>query len=256
MTATTIAKSDANRLTTRRGTAHALNDRDYLAVYVNIPVPIADRTDIRSSSVKFFAAEPVDSATGEVLLWVKALDTSAVQPPGVFHSQDGSPHHRGIALWPSTMPPSIDDWNWSRWGIVLQQMGRWTDARYVAEGIGGWGFGPFSMPDMDAEPGVAWHPVVREFAAGVDGVAAPEAGVVAMAERLVRAAAARTADAEFSVDVDGALSLVLRLADERLMLAELAVDGRLAFSRYDDDFGSNEEYLPDATEADFINHLF
>ena len=99
------------------------------------------------------------------------------------------------------------------------------------------------------------HPVVREFAAGVDGVAAPHAGVVAMAERVVRAALDRTADAEFSVDVDGALSLVLRLADGRLMLAELAVDGSLAFSRYDDDLGSNEKHLPNAAEADFTNHL-
>ena len=63
-------------------------------------------------------------------------------------------------------------------------------------------------------------------------------------------------DAELSVDVDGALSLVLRLADGRLMLAELAVDGSLALSRYDDDFRSNEKHLPNAAEADFINHLF
>ena len=256
MTATTIAKSDANRLTTRRGTAHALNARDGLPVYVNIPVPIADQMGIHSSSVKFLAVEPVDSATSEGLLWGKALDTSAIQPPGVIHSQDGSPPLRGIASWTSTMPPSIDDWHQLQRGLVLQQMGRLTGARYVTEGIRGWGFEPHFMHDLDAVPGVAWHPVVQEFAAGVDGVAAPHAGVVAMAGRVVQAALARTADAEFSVDVDGALSLVLRLSDGRLMLAELAVDGSLAFSRYDDDFGSNEKHLPNATEADFINHLF
>lgn len=255
MTETTMAKSDANRLMTRRETAHALNDRGDLPVYVNIPVPIADRMGIRSSSVEFFAVEPIESATGGGLLRGRVLDTPAIQSPRVFHSQDGSPPLWGMAPWTPSMPPSIDGWNQSQRGLVLQQIGRLTDVRYVAEGIRGRGFGPFSMPDMDAEQGVAWHPVVYEFAAGVDGAAAPGAGVVAMAERVVQAAAGRTADAEFSVDVDGALSLVLRLADERLMLAELAVDGRLAFSRYDDDFGSNEEHLPDATEADFINHL-
>ena len=84
----------------------------------------------------------------------------------------------------------------------------------------------------------------------------PDAGVATLAERVARAAIERTADAELSVDGDGALSLVLRLADGRLMLAELAVDGSLALSRYDDDFRSNEKHLPNAAEADFINHLF
>ena len=257
MTATTIAKSDANRPTTGRGIAYAFNNHSYdLVVGANITMPITDQANTNSPFVKFIVVEPVDFATGGGRLWGKVPNASLMQPPMVFYSDDGS-QLRGMASWTSTMQPSvIGDWNQSQWDIVLQQMSRLADARHVTEDIRVWGFEPLPMPDLDAVPGFAWHPVVREFAAGVDGVAAPHAGVVAMAERLVRAAAARTADAEFSVDVDGALSLVLRLADERLMLAELAVDGRLAFSRYDDDFGSNEEYLPDATEADFINHLF
>jgi hypothetical protein len=95
------------------------------------------------------------------------------------------------------------------------------------------------------------HPAVREFALSVDGVR-PTADVVDMATRIVQAAVERTADAEFSVDVDGALSFVLRLTDGRLILAELDPDGSLDASRYDDDHGKNVKRLRQATAEDLI----
>ena len=98
----------------------------------------------------------------------------------------------------------------------------------------------------------ATHPVVREFALGVDG-RQPTASAVDMATRIVTAAVERTADSEISVDVDGALSFVLRLNDGRLVLAELNPDGSIDASRYDDDRGTNVKRLPRATAEDLIN---
>ena len=95
------------------------------------------------------------------------------------------------------------------------------------------------------------HPAVNEFAQGVDGVA-PSDAVVAMAELIVHAAIEHTVDSEVSVDVDGALSFVLRLSAGRLVLAELDPDGAIDASRYDDDHGTNVKRLRQATEEDLI----
>ena len=92
-------------------------------------------------------------------------------------------------------------------------------------------------------PDATLHPAVQEFAAGVDGVR-PGDAVVAMATGIVQAVLERTADAEISVDVDGALSFVLRLTDGRLVLAELNPDGAIDASKYDDDQGTNVKRLP------------
>ena len=82
------------------------------------------------------------------------------------------------------------------------------------------------------------HPVVQEFAAGVDGVAAPHAGVVAMAERVVQAALEHTVGAHITVDEDdGSLDFHLRLADGLLVMANLFPDGTVDASVYDDSQG-------------------
>ena len=73
---------------------------------------------------------------------------------------------------------------------------------------------------------------IAEFAVGVDG-RRPEPGVVAMAARIADAALAKTREPEISVDVDGALSFDLRLANEYLLLAELEIDGSIDASVYD-----------------------
>ena len=111
----------------------------------------------------------------------------------------------------------------------------------------------FESPPI-ADPRQPLHPVVNEFAQGVDDER-PSAAVVAVASRIVEAVLERTADSEISVDVDGALSFVLRLTDGRLVLAELAPDGPIDASRYDDDFGTNVKRLRRATAEDLINLL-
>ena len=95
------------------------------------------------------------------------------------------------------------------------------------------------------------HPVVSEFAMGVDG-AKPNDAAVALAARIVQVVLDHAVDSEISVDVDGALSFVLRLKDGRLVLAELDTDGSIDASRYDDDHGANVKRFPQATAADLI----
>ena len=113
---------------------------------------------------------------------------------------------------------------------------------------------PFELPvtfGYDDEPAIALHPVVQEFAQGTNGVQ-PTAPVVDMATRIVTAAIERTADSEISVDVDGALSFVLRLNDGRLVLAELNPNGVIDASRYDDEQGTNVKRFPRSTAEDLI----
>ena len=96
--------------------------------------------------------------------------------------------------------------------------------------------------------------IVREFAAGVEGVR-PGRSVVAMANRLVKAARQRTVAPEIAVDVDGALSFDLRLSNGLLLLAELSVNGNLDASVYDDAAGERAQRLPRATEGQFMELL-
>ena len=96
--------------------------------------------------------------------------------------------------------------------------------------------------------------IVREFAAGVDGVR-PGRSVVDKADRLVQAALQGTAEPEFAVDVDGALSFDLRLSNGLLLLAELSIAGNLDASVYDDAAGERVQRLPRATEAQFMELL-
>ena len=82
---------------------------------------------------------------------------------------------------------------------------------------------------------VAGHPAVQEFAAGVDGVAAPAPGVVQQAERAVQAAINYTVNTHITVDEDdGSLDFHLRLADGLLVMANLFADGAVDASVYDD----------------------
>ena len=94
----------------------------------------------------------------------------------------------------------------------------------------------------------AIDPAVAEFAAGAEGCATPAPGVVAMGAELVRAAS-KLKMPEFSVDVDGALSIDLLLPDGCRVMAELTVDGRLFASVYNPD-GERVNRLRDATAAE------
>ena len=97
-------------------------------------------------------------------------------------------------------------------------------------------------------------PVVREFAAGVDGVL-PDINIVTEAGRLVKAATKWATIPDIAVDIDGALSFDLRLRNGLLLMAELTVDGILDASVYDDVARKRIHRLPRTTEAQFIDLL-
>ena len=95
---------------------------------------------------------------------------------------------------------------------------------------------------------------LEEFATGVEGASRP-AGTIVDTARRVAEAARDTVDPEISVDVDGALSFDLRLANGWLVLAELDPDGSLDASIYDQN-GHLVKRLPRATEAALIDSFF
>ncbi len=95
------------------------------------------------------------------------------------------------------------------------------------------------------------HPAVQEFAGGI-GDARPEPTVVETAQRITLAAIEKTIEPEISVDVDGALSFDLRLANGLLLMAELAVNGELDAGIIDDKQGAIVERLRDTTSEELI----
>ena len=100
--------------------------------------------------------------------------------------------------------------------------------------------------------------VVHEFALGLHGVR-PNRTVVGMAARIIQAATEQTKDPEFSVDVDGALSFDLRLANGLRVLAELTIGGELDAGFYDynndDQRATEAEYLSQATAEELIAYF-
>ena len=108
-----------------------------------------------------------------------------------------------------------------------------------------------SKPSIVRERETDAHPAIQEFALGLDGLL-PGRSVVEMAGRIVQAALDLTVDPEITVDIDGALSFDLRLADGWLLLAELTLDGTLDASVYDDRSGERIKRLPRATEKQLI----
>ena len=97
----------------------------------------------------------------------------------------------------------------------------------------------------------ARHSAVSEFANGHEG-ARPLADAVSMADRIATAAVEKTVEPEITVDVDGALSFDLRLANGWLVLAELDIDGTLDASVYDDRQGILVKRLPHTTDSELI----
>ena len=98
------------------------------------------------------------------------------------------------------------------------------------------------------------HPAVQEFAEGVEG-AIPEPTVVRTANTIARAAIEKTVEPEISVDIDGALSFDLRLANGLLLMAELDCQGGLDASIYDDKQGVLVKRLRNTTDAELILHF-
>ena len=93
-----------------------------------------------------------------------------------------------------------------------------------------------------------------DFAAGVEDEVAPSFQVVATSRRLSQVAVDNTVQPEISVDVDGALSFDLRLKDNRLVLAELNVDGSISVRMYDPEYEPLAS-VPSATEQALVDIL-
>lgn len=239
MTATTIAKSDTNRPTSERTMSHAFSDHsEDLEGYVIIVMTTAKQMGIRSSQFDFSALELIDPASGGGRPHGKILVTSTTKPAMGFHSHMGQ-HLRGMAPGSPSLQPSVADWNQPQYRIVVRKMRRLTNSFYVAEGIREWRGESTSELYPAVSRAIAGPPVVQEFAAGVDGVAAPAPAVVQRAERAVQAALDHTANTHITVDEDdGSLDFHLRLADGLLVMANLFTDGAVDASVYDDRNGS------------------
>lgn len=96
------------------------------------------------------------------------------------------------------------------------------------------------------------HVAVRAFTEGLGDVP-HKVTTVSMANRIAKAALDKTIEPEISVDVDGALSFDLRLANGLLVLAELNIDGTLDASVYDDSRGILIKRLPQTTDVELID---
>ena len=88
-----------------------------------------------------------------------------------------------------------------------------------------------------SEPDPMLHPMVHEFAQGIEGVR-PVASVVSMATRIVQTAHDFTVGSHITVDDEnGDLDFHLRLTDGLLVMANLFPDGTIDASVYDDSQG-------------------
>ena len=98
------------------------------------------------------------------------------------------------------------------------------------------------------------HPAVKAFAKGIEGNL-PSTEIVEMAHRIALAAVDKTIEPDISVDVDGALSFDLRLANGLLLMAELSVGGTLEAGVVDDERGVIVEHLPNPTVEDLVRRF-
>ena len=94
------------------------------------------------------------------------------------------------------------------------------------------------------------HSALDAFAVGLEG-SRPEVAAVNMASRIAKAALDKTVEPEITVDVDGALSFDLRLADGRIVFAELEPSGQLDASVYDQN-GVNVGCLRKITDVELV----
>ena len=111
--------------------------------------------------------------------------------------------------------------------------------------------------DKPNRPVTELHPIVQEFAIGVDGVQ-PSDAIVAMVVRVVQAALDHTVGPEITVDDEDGMDFHLRLTDGLLVMANVFHDGTIDASVYDDSQGipvKTVKRMPRSTtsEEDLIN---
>ena len=94
-------------------------------------------------------------------------------------------------------------------------------------------------------------PIVLSFVKGVEG-AHPSPHAINVAAKVVRAAQQAVIDPEIVHDDDGELSFFFRLADGRLLMAELSLEGTLWASIHSEELGRKPEVMMPADIADLL----
>ena len=95
------------------------------------------------------------------------------------------------------------------------------------------------------------HPVAREFSSGANGIT-PEASVVRMVDRIIRAVIDQTHKPEYSVDCDGALSFETTLENGTFIMCEVSLAGNINAGLYHDADGDLERFMARATEEELL----
>ena len=99
------------------------------------------------------------------------------------------------------------------------------------------------------------HPVVASFATGFASVR-PSDSALATASRIVEAAIGKTTQPEIEFDeVEGVLSLDIRMDSQHLLVARLDLTGRLTVNIYKDEEGTWLEHLPNITALELVDRL-
>ena len=182
---------------------------------------------VGGSGIMTLASEPFLSGPSEdrdsMGLWLVGYE----QPPGVRPKLPEMPSSvvgdRGADLMFAGPLPVYQDLYWG--------------CRQVLEFISGPSRGELDL-------------AVVEFSNGLDGKR-PASHVLFMAALMAAEAKKKTIQPEVSVDIDGALSLDLRLESGALILAELDADGCLDASVYDQD-GNLEKRMPRTNETELL----
>lgn len=105
-----------------------------------------------------------------------------------------------------------------------------------------------NAPGADVSATEMAQEALNAFEDGLDG-RRPGSEVVELAEIIANAALSDTVQPEVTLDIDGALSFDLRTRDGHLIFAELAPDGALDASVFDQQ-NNPVQRIPSATPAD------
>ena len=107
-----------------------------------------------------------------------------------------------------------------------------------------------NVPSADVSATEMAQEALDAFENGLDG-RRPGSEVMELAESVANAALSYTVQPEVTLDIDGALSFDLRTPSGHLIFAELAPDGALDASVFDQQ-NNPVQRIPSATPADLI----
>jgi hypothetical protein len=167
--------------------------------------------------------------------------------PGVHSHRSSSQLSNFFASYGSYCLAPLFDFR--RYGLEPLTTGRIFETFWPGTDMAGANIVVHAVPAGESE--VPSHLAVRAFTEGLGDVP-HKANTVRMANRIAKAALEKTIDPEISVDVDGALSFDLRLANGLLMFVELGVNGTLDAGIIDDEQGTIVERLRNTTAEELI----